>query len=214
MLYFVIHCIYGNHSVTAQHQIFYLTRQMDRGTCATRNRRGRGIPPVPTPAHPKRVERFLRIKEGMMVKRVFTIVLSLMMLSFTCLALAGGPPAAPYAAPCATPYPAKPCAVGGNPCAYWGDAPLPGLCGGVIALPFLVVGSLLGGNTMGPGGCPPPAYQCGPRPYPTKVCAPPPCGPGYGYGPGAYDGLLTGLPCFDLCAGLLGGITGGPSLLW
>ena len=155
-----------------------------------------------------------------MVKRVFTIVLSLMMLSFTCLALAGGPPAAPYAAPCATPYPAKPCAVGGNPCAYWGDAPLPGLCGGVIALPFLVVGSLLGGNTMGPGGCPPP--QCGPRPYPTKVCpppvaapcGPPPCGPGYGYGPGGYDGLLTGLPCLDLCAGLLGGVTGGPSLLW
>ena len=103
-----------------------------------------------------------------MVRRVFIISLSIVMLSFTALALAGGPPvvAAPYAAPCG-PYPVKPYAAG-PACAYWGDAPFPGLCGGIVALPFLVVGSLLGGNTMGPYGGPPVAAQCAPRPYPAK----------------------------------------------
>ena len=154
-----------------------------------------------------------------MVRRVFIVLLSIMMLSFASLALAGGPPvaAAPYPAPCG-PYPVRPYAAGpaGPACAYWGDAPFPGLCGGVVALPFLVVGSLLGGNTMGP--CGPAQAQCGPRPYPAKVyapggCAPPPCGP-MGYGPGS-NSLLGSLPCLDLCAGILGGVTGGgPSLLW
>ena len=157
-----------------------------------------------------------------MVKRVFTIFLSIMLLSSFSLALAGGAPKAvapaPYAVPCP---PGK--AYAGPECAFWGDAPFPGLCGGVVALPFLVVGSLLGGNTMGPVGYPPaPAYPVAPRPYPAKIYAPPaaaPCGPApYGpaaYGPGAYDGsLFSALPLFDLCSGLLGGVTGGPSLLW
>jgi hypothetical protein len=158
-----------------------------------------------------------------MVKRVFTIFLSIMLLTSFSLALAGGAPKAvapaPYGVPCppGKPYPAGP------DCAFWGDAPFPGLCGGVVALPFLVVGSLLGGNTMGPGAYPPaPGYQCAPQPYPPKVYAPPPpapCGPmSYaptGYGPGGYEsGILAGSPVFELCSGLLGGVTGGPSLLW
>lgn len=153
-----------------------------------------------------------------MVRRVFIISLSIVMLSFTALALAGGPPvvAAPYAAPCG-PYPVKPYAAG-PACAYWGDAPFPGLCGGIVALPFLVVGSLLGGNTMGPYGAPPVAAQFGPRPYPAKIavpapCAPPPCGPtAYGFGGG--DSIFSALPCLELCSGLLGGMTGGPSIFW
>jgi hypothetical protein len=150
-----------------------------------------------------------------MVRRVFIVSLSIMMLSFTSLALAGGPPvaAAPYAAPCG-PYPAKPYAAG-PACAYWGDAPFPGMCGGIVALPFLVVGSLLGGNTMGP--CGPAAAPYGPRPYPAKVYAPgayapPPGGPtAYGFG---GDTIFSSLPCLELCGGLLGGVTGSPSLLW
>jgi hypothetical protein len=150
-----------------------------------------------------------------MVRRVFIVSLSIMMLSFTSLALAGGPPvaAAPYPVPCG-PYPVKPYAAG-PACAYWGDAPFPGLCGGIVALPFLVVGSLLGGNTMGPCGPGPAPY--GPRPYPAKVYAPgayapPPCGPtAYGFG---GDSIFSSLPCLELCGGLLGGVTGGPSLLW
>ena len=156
-----------------------------------------------------------------MVRRVFIISLSIVMLSFTALALAGGPPvaAAPYA-PCG-PYPVKPYAAG-PACAYWGDAPFPGLCGGIVALPFLVVGSLLGGNTMGPCGAPPVPAQCAPRPYPAKICAPapcapPPCGPppcgqtAYGFG---GDSIFSSLPCLELCSGLLGGMTGGPSIFW
>jgi hypothetical protein len=159
-----------------------------------------------------------------MVRRVFIISLSIVMLSFTALALAGGPPmaAAPCFPPPCGPYPVKPYAAG-PACAYWGDAPFPGLCGGIVALPFLVVGSLLGGNTMGPCGAPPVAAQCGPRPYPAKVyapapcgpppCGPPPCGPtAYGFGGG--DSIFSSLPCLELCSGLLGGFTGGPSLLW
>ncbi len=151
-----------------------------------------------------------------MVRRVFIVSLSIIMLSFTSFALAGGPPvaAAPYAVPPCGPYPVKPYAAG-PACAYWGDAPFPGLCGGVVALPFLVVGSLLGGNTMGP--CGPAPAPCGPRPYPAKVYAPGPCAPPaygpVGYGLGA-DSIFGALPCLDLCAGILGGVTGGPSLLW
>ena len=158
-----------------------------------------------------------------MVKRVFTIFLSIMLLSSFSLALAGGAPKAvgpaPYAAPCP---PGQ--GYAGPDCAFWGDAPFPGLCGGVVALPFLVVGSLLGGNTMGPGGYQPaPAYPYAAKPYPAKIYAPPaaaPCGPPvpYGpaaYGPGAYDGsLFSALPVFDLFSGVLGGVTGGPGGLW
>lgn len=168
-----------------------------------------------------------------MVKRVFTIFLSIMLLSSFSLVLAGGAPKAVAPAPYAVPCPPGQAYPTGPDCAFWGDAPFPGLCGGVVALPFLVVGSLLGGNTMGPCGYPPaPAAQCAPRPYPPKVYAPPaaaPCGPapyGYGpgpygpmssagYGPGAYDGtLFNAAPVFELASGLLGGVTGGPSLLW
>jgi hypothetical protein len=147
-----------------------------------------------------------------MVKRVFSIFLCVMMLSTASLALAGGPPAV-AAAPCAPPYPAKAYGPAGNPCAYWGDAPFPGLCGGIVALPFLVVGSLLGGNTVGPyPPVPGPGYKYGAAPYPPAKVYPPPaapaCGPGYAppaCGPSAFGGgILTGLPCLDLCSSLLG----------
>ncbi len=87
-----------------------------------------------------------------MVKRVVSVFLSIVMLTSASLVFAGGPPAAPVPPAC---YPAKPCGPGGPagaPSAYWGDAPIPGLCGGIIALPFLVCGSLLGGNTADPMG--------------------------------------------------------------
>jgi hypothetical protein len=52
------------------------------------------------------------------------------------------PPCGPY------PYSAKfPWPPPSSP--YWGDA-VSRTFGGVVALPFLVVGSLLGGNTAGP----------------------------------------------------------------
>ncbi|MBI4963715.1 MAG: hypothetical protein HY913_10615 [Desulfomonile tiedjei] len=166
-----------------------------------------------------------------MVKRVFSIFLCVMMLSTASLAFAGGAPAV-AAAPCAPAYPAKAYAPAGNPCAYWGDAPFPGLCGGIVALPFLVVGSLLGGNTVGPyPPVPGPgyAYRGAPAPCPPPVkvyappaapgCAPPACGPaGYGppaYGPAAYGGgILSGLPCLELCSSLLGMGGGGPGLFY
>jgi hypothetical protein len=162
-----------------------------------------------------------------MVKRVLSVFLCLSMLACTSLAVAGGPPVYSQAVPCqgvpygrSVPY--------SN---YWGDAPFPGLCGGVVALPFLVVGSLLGGNTMapygpGPGAAYGSAYGCAPRPCPPAPCAPPPCGPApVSYGPGcgpAYaqgcgpamgGGLLGGLPCVELCSNLLGAMTGGTLLL-
>jgi hypothetical protein len=168
-----------------------------------------------------------------MVKRVVSVFLSIVMLTSASLVFAGGPPAAPVPPAC---YPAQPCGPGGPagaPSAYWGDAPLPGLCGGIIALPFLVCGSLLGGNTAGPYG--PPAYGPGPGyppvSYPPKyapvgpapcppaypqACAPAyprPCGPAYGPAPAAGGGMLTGLPCLDLCANLLG-LGSGTGLLY
>lgn len=145
-----------------------------------------------------------------MVKRVICLMLSIMFLSTATLAMAGG-----------APYASGRCAPGGvNPCAYWGDAPFPGMCGGVVALPFLVVGSLLGGNTTGPyGPVPGPGYQCAPPPYPPSPYAGPvnpPCGPVYG---NAYpssvpvnNGILGGLPCFDICSGLFGTVTNGTGL--
>lgn len=171
-----------------------------------------------------------------MVKRVFTIFLSILLLSSFSLALAGGAPKAVAPAPYGVPCPPGQGYPMGPDCAFWGDAPFPGLCGGVVALPFLVVGSLLGGNTMGPGAYPPAAgYPYAPKPYPPKVYAPPvaaPCAPGpygspyggpygpmsygqAGYGVGGNEGtLFSAAPFIELGSSLLGGITGGPSLMW
>ena len=165
-----------------------------------------------------------------MVKRVVSVFLCIVMLTSASLVFAGGPPA--VAAPPAC-YPAKPCGPvgpggpGGPGSNYWGDAPLPGLCGGIIALPFLVCGSLLGGNPTGAyapaygQGCAPAQYPVryvAPQPAPcapayTKVYAPAPapCGPGYG-APGG-GGVFSGLPCLDLCASLLG-FGGGTGLFY
>lgn len=153
-----------------------------------------------------------------MVKRVFAVLTCLFMLAMASGAIAGGvvnQAPAPMA-PCA-PAPYGPAM--GNPCAYWGDAPFPGLCGGVVALPFLVVGSLLGGSTAGP---PPPAtmapapygvrpgmVQAGPvAPYGAVPCAPAPvpaqCGPA-AYG---SAGLFGGIPCLELCSSILGSFSG------
>ena len=166
-----------------------------------------------------------------MVKKVLSVFICIMMLGGASLALAGGP--VPACAPTCAPPCAPPCGPNaGGPYGpgsqYWGDAPFPGLCGGVVALPFLVVGSLLGGNTAGPGGpgynCAPPRYNCAP---PRYNCAPPPCAPvstcappmacGPAYGPGAYGGGgggLFGLPCLDLCSNILGSLGGGSGFLY
>ncbi len=141
---------------------------------------------------------------------VFTVVIT---VAVSPLALAGGPQYRTQCAPAQAPAPCGP-AMGYPPSPYWGDAPLPGLCGGVIALPFLVVGSLLGGNPAGPYGPHPgaPAPNC-----PPPTCAPaacPPGGPQYGpqygpppagyrYGPPAYP--MSAVPGFDMLAGFLGG---------
>ncbi len=161
--------------------------------------------------HTYDVYRPIRKKEGIMVKRVFGVLTFFVILIMACVALAGGPvaPAQCAPAPCAPP----PCGPAmGNPCAYWGDAPFPGMCGGVVALPFLVVGSLLGGSPMGP---PPAPVAYGPRPYvgpraPMAPCAPAPCGPPP-CGPMSYgsnDLLGGGLPCMELCSNILGSLTG------
>ena len=161
-----------------------------------------------------------------MVKRVFSLFLCAMMLSVASLALAGGAPAV-GAAPCAPGYPAYPAKAyvpAGNPCAYWGDAPFPGVCGGIVALPFLVVGSLLGGNTVGPyPPVPGPGYRGVPAPYPpAKVYVPPAapvCAPAYAppaCGPTAYGGgggMFSGIPCLELCSSLLG-MGGGSGLFY
>ncbi len=165
-----------------------------------------------------------------MVNKILSIFVCIMMLGTASLAFAGGPvagcappPGGPY------PYSAKP--YGPPPVAspYWGDAPFPGLCGGVVALPFLVVGSLLGGNTAGPYGPPPgPGYNYGPPPGPGYNCAPPPCppgkvygppvaagcGPGYGAGYGAGGSMFGGIPCLELCSSILGSIGGGAGFLY
>lgn len=151
-------------------------------------------------------------KEGMMIRKVFGLLICLTLVTSASLALAGGPPPPPAGQ---QPYGVVPggpgCyGPGGNPCAFWGDAPIPGLCGGVIALPFLVVGSFLGGNTAGPCGPPPsPRFNCAPRP-----CPPPARGCGQpAYGPYGGGGLLGGIPVFDLTSSLVGGLTGGAGLL-
>lgn len=182
-----------------------------------------------------------------MIKKLVGVFVCLMMLGSACVVLAGGPVVtqAPICYP-----PKAPCGPGGVPgvpgapgagAQYWGDAPFPGLCGGVVALPFLVVGSLLGGNTAGPYGpapygpgpyvqgqvqCGPPpqacgpaapiSYNCPPPAYAPRGCAPAPpqaCGP---YG-GQYAGgssFLGGLPCLELCSSLLGSVSGGMNFLY
>lgn len=145
-----------------------------------------------------------------MVKRVFPVFTCFLMLAMASGAIAGGAvaPAPVGPVPCG-PAPYGPAM--GNPCAFWGDAPFPGLCGGVVALPFLVVGSLLGGSTTGT-----PPVAMGPAPYgprpgmaqraPVAPYGPPPCAPG----PAAYGstGLLGGIPCLELCSSILGSFPG------
>ncbi|MDQ7782146.1 MAG: hypothetical protein RDU20_04655 [Desulfomonilaceae bacterium] len=150
-----------------------------------------------------------------MVKRVICLFLSILMVSAAALAMAGGPQYAPGGCP---PGSVPPGPGGGNPCAYWGDAPFPGLCGGVVALPFLVVGSLLGGNTVGPyGPVPPPGYQYAPPPGPPQGY-PGPMSPPYGPAYGGYsalpinNGILGGLPGFDICSSLFGTLANGTGL--
>jgi hypothetical protein len=141
------------------------------------------------------------------VKLVSSLFLCVILIVTASLALAGGPAQVSYpGAPCA----GQQYAPAGNPCAYWGDAPFPGMCGGVVALPFLVVGSLLGGNTVGPcGPVPGPGYRTPPVMRAPQPCAAP-VAPGYGAAYGPLGGsVLTGLPCIDICAGLLGSVTGG-----
>jgi hypothetical protein len=134
-----------------------------------------------------------------MVKKVLSVILCVMMLTASSVVLAGGPPGARSCGP-----------AGANAaCAYWGDAPFPGMCGGVVALPFLVVGSLLGGNTMGP--CAPPGnvrYNAPPR----YSYAPAPRRTYYGSSPGG-TGLMAGLGCFEMATDVLGAVTGGTGLL-
>ncbi len=161
-----------------------------------------------------------------MAKRFLIFIICVAMIASASLALAGGPAYAPqrYSKACGP-------AQGGN-CAYWGDAPFPGMCGGVVALPFLVVGSLLGGNPVGPNAAvPPPGYapapyanpRYAPQPYANPGCAPqayanPGCAPqAYGCGnQGSFLGgsMFSGLPCFELCSSLLGAATGGTGLLY
>jgi hypothetical protein len=144
-----------------------------------------------------------------MVKKILSIFICFAILVSASVALAGGP--AGYAK-----YGQKGCygPRGGNPCAFWGDAPFPGLCGGVIGLPFLVVGTLLGGNPTGVCGPPPSLkYQCAPRPYPpARYYMPPRYGARYAPHPMARS-ILGDFPPVELATGLIGGITGGAGLL-
>jgi hypothetical protein len=161
-----------------------------------------------------------------MVKKILSVFICIMMLGVASLAFAGGPVAGCAPPPCG-PYPnsANPYGPPGPSSAYWGDAPFPGMCGGVVALPFLVVGSLLGGNTAGPYGPPPgPGYGYGPPPGPGYNCAPPQCPPVKAYGPpmaagcgpgyGAGGSMFGGIPCLELCSSILGSLGGGMGFLY
>ena len=192
-----------------------------------------------------------------MLRKTVTLFMCAIMLATAALAFAGGTPGVPCGPVCYPPRTACAPGAGPNSSAYWGDAPFPGLCGGVVALPFLVVGSLLGGNPSGPYGpgpaggygyapqgsacapmpcapqpCPPRAYAapcapqpcgpppCGPAQYAQAPCPPaPPCAPYAQQGPcgqaaGNSGSIFGGLPCLELCSGLLGNITGGMNLLY
>lgn len=168
-----------------------------------------------------------------MARKIALLFTCIAFLATGTIALAGGAPALhkPMAQPCApapVPYGAK---APGAKSAYWGDAPFPGMCGGVVALPFLVVGSFLGGNPAAPAPYgppaaygPPPAPGYMPPPVKAGACPPPralppqaACGPGPAYaGPAALAGgpALGGIPCLDLCYGLLGSVTGGTGLFY
>lgn len=144
-----------------------------------------------------------------MAKRLFIFIICVAMIASASLAMAGGPAYAKAQARYSKGYGAPQ-----QNCAYWGDAPFPGMCGGVVALPFLVVGSLLGGNPVGPCGpapATPPRYMPGPAPGPYANTG---CGP-QGYAGSYQNGsMLAGLPCFDLCNSLMGAATGGTGLLY
>jgi hypothetical protein len=153
-----------------------------------------------------------------MVKRVISVLLCILMLGAASLAVAGGPPPDYRGKAYAPPQ----CGPGGPQanCAYWGDAPFPGLCGGVVALPFLVAGSLLGGNTAAQYGPPPgPRYGAPPPPYPPRKPYGPPS-PRYGqapqYGQAPYGGtaLMGGLGCYEFAADIFGAVTGGSGILY
>jgi hypothetical protein len=155
-----------------------------------------------------------------MVRRILVGLVCVTMLISASLAVAGGPAPGPYVKPCGPGY-----GPGGNNCAYWGDAPFPGLCGGVVALPFLVVGGLLGGNPSVPVGPPPvaPGYRYAPPPYPPpqkygQPAYPPRYGPAYGYGARRGGMIFTGgvfedMPIMGIASQLLGGLTGGLGIL-
>jgi hypothetical protein len=151
-----------------------------------------------------------------MIKNVFSVVACLVIVASGSLVMAGGAVGQPMGAqPCPPqcgPMYRPPIGPGGNPCAFWGDAPFPGICGGIVALPFLVVGTLLGGNPLGP--CAPAPYNCAPRRavLPGYYAAPPRCGPGY---PPNFmaNSILGGFPPAELASGLVGSITGGAGLL-
>jgi hypothetical protein len=157
------------------------------------------------------------------MRKLLSMLVGLSMVIACGPAFAGGPvpsagpapqPCAPPPAPCGPGYAAP----GGNPCAFWGDAPFPGLCGGIVALPFLVVGTILGGNPLGPHApvgvapCAPPRAAMGPA---ARYCPPAPYVNGYPPRPTSFlsNGILGTLPPVDLASGLIGNITGGPGLL-
>jgi hypothetical protein len=132
-----------------------------------------------------------------MTKRALSCVGCLLVLLMSATAYAGGPVGPPPA-----------CGPAGGPdCAYWGDAPFPGFCGGVVALPFLVVGSLLGGNAAAPAGPPPAAYRGGPPPKGYH-------GPRYGAAPPASDSMIAGLPCMEMASSAFSTLAGGGGLLY
>ena len=139
-----------------------------------------------------------------MFKKTIAFFLCLTLIASVSLVLAGGPPAyyKPYKGACGPPG----CAPA-NPCAYWGDAPFPGFCGGVVALPFLVVGSLLGGNPAGP---------CGPPPSPKTGCvqyAHPHAKRYYAQPAAGIPGVLGGIPGMEVANGLFGSVMNGAGLL-
>lgn len=160
-----------------------------------------------------------------MIKKLMCLITGLSMILVYAPAFAGGP--APFAGPAPQPcVPAQPApcgpgyaAPGGNPCAFWGDAPFPGLCGGIVALPFLVVGTILGGNPLGPnapvGMAPCGPLRVGPGPAGARYYPPAPCAGGYPPAPRSFlsNGILGNLPGLDVASGLIGTVTGGPGVL-
>ncbi len=142
-----------------------------------------------------------------MIRKIFSVLVCLTMTFLAPVAFAGGAPA-PQGPPGCAPGPAA-------NCSYWGDAPFPGLCGGVVALPFLVVGSLLGGNTAGPCGPPPdPRAGYGPPPPNRPMAQAPAPAPAAYAGPVESGGMLSGLGCVGVATDLISSVTGGSSLFY